>query len=732
NLLTGDNQRVGNWAGVTVEKKSGSCFDSLNQEIEIIDLPGVYSLCIDESKAEDCKITARELVDDSVDLIINIIDASNLERNLYLTTQLLELKKPMIIVMNMMDVANYRKISIDTELLAKKLDCTVVSMQAHKSIGINELKKAITKSSKNISKFYISFPDDLKRKITNITKKISEESSAHIDLATFHAYRFLEGGRNIKFSLCSDESTNNSCNINHQDAVPEDTDIIMADKRYCAIHSLVLSVQSKKSDFKENLSAKIDKLILNRFLALPLFLGIMYCIFLIALNVGSAFQDFFSILTNAIFVEGAAEALNSIHTPNWLVVLLANGIGRGINTTATFIPVIAMMFFCLSILELSGYMARAAFIIDRIMRILGLPGKSFVPMIVGFGCNVPGIMAARTLDSERDRVLTVLMSPFMSCSARLAIYAVFVAAFFPSGGQNIVFSLYIIGILMAVFTGFLLRKTFLHGQESPLIIELPAYHVPSFKRLTKETMFRLRHFLIRAGKLIIPICVLLSGLDSLIIHTFTGEMSVIEAFGKWITPIFSPMGISQDNWPAVVGLLTGTLAKEVVIGCLNSLYVKIGYVTDTEMLKQFSFVTEFKEAFTVLFAKLGGIKEAILNPFQIKPALTGVNQAIYGVMQEHFHSLAAAYSYLLFVLLYIPCASTMAAIRQETTSKLMWFSILWSLVIAYVTAVVFYQAAGILHNYQFIFSWFKWIILLIILGTGIKKSLIVTKKFVLG
>lgn len=363
----------------------------------------------------------------------------------------------------------------------------------------------------------------------------------------------------------------------------QNLDVLLADARYQKIHEIVTLVQKKHSDASEHFTAKLDKLVLHRFLALPIFFAMMYLMFLFAINIGGAFQDFFDISTETIFVQGSGWLLQQLHAPNWVIALVANGVGKGINTTITFIPVIAAMFFFLSLLETSGYMARAAFVVDKAMRAMGLPGKSFVPMIVGFGCNVPAIMAARTLDSERDRLLTVMMSPFMSCSARLAIYAVFVAAFFPSGGHNVVFSLYLIGILMAVFTGYILRKTTLKGHASPLILELPAYHRPSLRRLLRETSLRLRFFVYRAGKLIIPICVILGGLNAI---TWGGGISSGEAntdsllsiIGQWITPLFAPMGIHQDNWPATVGLLTGMLAKEVVVGTLNSLYAQVGHV----------------------------------------------------------------------------------------------------------------------------------------------------------
>ncbi|MDF1757956.1 MAG: Fe(2+) transporter permease subunit FeoB [Legionellaceae bacterium] len=713
NALTGDNQRVGNWAGVTVEKKTGLCKTD-HEDIQITDLPGVYSLCVAKNSAEDCKVTAFEVVNDNTDIIINVIDACHLERHLYLTTQLIELKKPMIVVINMMDIAKGRKISINTQLLSKKLGCPVLSSQAHKNVGIKEIEKEILNYSHINPSFKIAYPQYLQTKIESLKTKLVSTSYDNVEYADFHALRFLEGSELSSISGTIED-------------IADDTDIMMADERYKAVHNLVLGVQTRASDIRENITAKIDKIVLHRFFAIPIFIAVMYVMFLLAVNIGSAFQDFFDITSGAIFVGGTTYLLNLVDSPNWLIALVANGIGRGINTTATFTPVIAMMFFLLSLLEISGYMARAAFVIDRLMRVMGLPGKSFVPMIVGFGCNVPGIMAARTLDSDRDRILTVLMSPFMSCSARLAIYAVFVTAFFPTGGQNIVFSLYFIGILIAVLTGFLLRKTILFGKTSPLIIELPAYHRPSMRRLLKETFMRLRYFLTRAGKLIIPICVLLSGLNSWMIVVTPGEeLSVLAYFGQMITPIFSPIGIKSDNWPAVVGLLTGTLAKEVVVGSLNILYAKVGNLTAVTGPVDFNLWNEIQYAYTTLIENLSNLRHVFSNPLGASSTGDGdLSQPVYGVMYEHFHGRSAAYAYLLFILLYIPCVSTMAAIRHETNSRLMWMSIGWSLFVAYTVATIYYQTSTFMDHVQQSIVWligFAVVLIIItIIGVSIPK-----------
>lgn len=477
---------------------------------------------------------------------------------------------------------------------------------------------------------------------------------------------------------------------------PPDLDVFVADARYEKIHNIVQAAQTKASDASNHLTAQIDKVVMHRFLALPIFFAVMYLMFLFSISIGGAFQEFVDISTDTIFVQGSAWVLQQMHAPGWLIALLANGLGKGINTTLTFIPVIASMFFFLSFLEASGYMARAAFVVDKVMRLMGLPGKSFVPMIVGFGCNVPAIMGARTLDSERDRLLTVMMSPFMSCSARLAIYAVFVAAFFPTGGQNVVFSLYLMGILMAVFTGYLLRKSTLKGHAAPLVLELPAYHKPSMRRLLKETGMRLKFFVVRAGKLIVPICLILGALNAI---TLSGDFSDSEAstqsllslFGQWLTPLFAPMGITQDNWPATVGLLTGTLAKEVVVGSLNSLYSQMGHLGEAAA-GHFDFWAGMQAAWQSAVEHLVSLGTALTNPLSVvaeKPALGPV----YGMMASRFDGQVGAYAYLLFVLLYIPCVSTMAVIRQEANSQLMWISIAWSFVLAYTVSVLFYQIA---------------------------------------
>lgn len=694
NALTGDTQRVGNWPGVTVEKKTGQIILG-EQVIELIDLPGVYSLVAHaHTLSQDEQVTAQALMNLSFDCIINVIDASHLERHLYLTTQILEFGKPVIVALNMMDIAQQRGISIDCSSLEQRLGCPVIPIQAHKNKGVSTLKHSLLHNPSATAPLSLSLPEQVQKVLNYLETKFVQQGYSSSS-AYYYSYRISEGDSSFVQEHIASESV----------SVDQNMDVILADARYQAIHNIVTDVQKKNSDASENFTALVDKIVLHRFLALPIFLAMMYLMFLFAINIGGAFQDFFDISTDTLFVQGSAWLLQQINAPNWLIALIANGLGKGINTTLTFIPVIGAMFFFLSLLETSGYMARAAFVVDKAMRAMGLPGKSFVPMIVGFGCNVPAIMAARTLDSERDRLLTVMMSPFMSCSARLAIYAVFVAAFFPSGGQNVVFSLYLVGIIIAVLTGFLLRKTTLKGNASPLILELPAYHRPAFKRLFKETSMRLRFFVLRAGKLIIPICILLGGLNAITLDggINSGEastQSLLSIVGQWITPLFAPMGIHQDNWPATVGLLTGMLAKEVVVGTLNSLYAQMSQITGATAAAPFDFWGGLQAAFWSIPHNLSQLGAALWNPIAASAADNELSQSVYGIMAQRFDGPIGAYAYLLFVLLYIPCVSTMAVIKQEANKQLMWISIIWSFLIAYAAAVLFYQLSGVLEHPQ--------------------------------
>jgi len=688
NALTGSRQQVGNWPGVTVERKSGSFIHQGNL-IEVIDLPGIYSLMVaSETAAVDESLACDFILRGQAEVIVNIVDASNLERHLYLTMQLLEMGVPLFVVVNMMDVAEKRGLYLHLDSLSQMLGCPVLPLQANKGKGLMDLKNQLLKlvhqpstaqSASHVKIPYAqpipaiiseissliqasNYPFVLSRRVSAVSKDVLGSSQDKRLSPQWLALRLLEDDVYAQKQVAS-EVLQQLPFFQQQihDAQQEDADILLADARYHRIQEVIEQCLTRQTKQNSGWSVSLDKLVLNRVLGIPIFLLIMYSLFFFAIKVGGVLQDCFDWASNAIFVDGFSQFLIYLGVPATGISLLVNGLGKGLNTVISFIPVIGMLFLFLSFLEDSGYMARAAFVLDRLMRAFGLPGKAFVPMIVGFGCNVPAVMAARTLDNKRDRILTIMMSPFMSCGARLAIYSVFTAAFFPHNGNKIVFALYLIGILMAMLTGLVLRKTLLFGQPAPLVMELPPYHLPQIRALFLHAWQRLSAFIFRAGKLIVPICVLITLLHMInlngSINSGEGDaQSILSALGRWITPVFSPLGIHAENWPATVGLVTGILAKEVVVGTLNTLYA-------------------------------------------------------HGALYQHFDGKIGAFSYLLFVLLYFPCISTTAVMLREINYRWAIFSIVWMTAVAYGTAVLFYQMATVTQHAQASLLWIAGIFL---------------------
>lgn len=716
NALTGSRQHVGNWPGVTVERKSGF-FIHQHIRFEVVDLPGIYSLMVaSETAAIDESIACQFILQQEAEVIVNILDGSNLERHLYLTMQLIEMGVPLIVVVNMMDVAETRGIHLQLDLLSSFLGCPVVPLQANKGRGLEDLKKQLMKviaveGPKGLQRSLLVLPyaEPLPQVIQELAVLLRSQTSKFSP--EWLASRLLEDDIYAQKQV-SAEFRPQVAQFQQKirDAQNEDADILLADGRYRFIHKVVTSCVSRVSGQRATWTARLDKLVLNRILGLPIFLGVMYFLFFFAINIGGAFQDFFDIASNTIFVDGFSHLLLMLGLPKVLVALLASGVGKGLNTTITFIPVIGALFLFLSFLEDSGYMARAAFVVDRLMRAFGLPGKAFVPMIVGFGCNVPAVMAARTLENKRDRILTIMMSPFMSCGARLAIYAVFTAAFFPASGSRVVFALYLIGILMAVMTGFVLRKTLLSGQPAPLVMELPPYHFPQFRTLLLHAWQRLKAFIFRAGKLIVPICVLIGVLHTInlngTLNSGDGDtQSLLSAIGRFMTPIFAPMGIHQDNWPATVGLVTGVLAKEVVVGTLNTLYSQMAHLTALASAGSFHLWDGLHAALLSIPDNFRQLGQAAVHPFSAAAPTHTLNQAAYGVMYQHFDGKIGAFSYLLFVLLYFPCVSTTAAMLRELDYRWAVFSIVWMTAVAYGTAVIFYQAATLAQHSSTSLMW---------------------------
>jgi ferrous iron transport protein B len=714
NVLTGSRQHVGNWPGVTVERKSGF-FTYEDLLFEVVDLPGVYSLNVaSETAAVDENIACQFILNQQAEVVINILDASNLERHLYLTLQLIEMRVPLLVVVNMVDVARHRGMDLQVDRLAALLGCPVIPLQANKGRGLAELKAALLRIVANaehrevcLSPLVLPYPEPIPAAI----RALGEQLQALQDsVPPWLALRLLEedvfAQQRVSPAILPELAF---WQQRIRDVQGEDADILIADARYRFIQQVVVAGVARCGESKARWTARLDRVILNRVLGLPIFLAVMYFLFFFAINIGGAFQDFFDQVSASFFVDGAGYLLQKQGLPAALVILLAKGVGKGLNTVITFIPVLGALFLFLAFLEDSGYMARAAFVVDRLMRAFGLPGKAFVPMIIGFGCNVPAVMAARTLENKRDRILTIMMSPFMSCGARLAIYAVFTTAFFPVNGHHVVFALYLIGITMAVLTGFLLRRTLLLGQPAPLVMELPPYHLPQFSSLLTQAGQRLKTFIFRAGKLIVPVCIVMGMLQAFNSSGALNEggddfQSILSVVGRWVTPIFAPMGIQQDNWPATVGLMGGILAKEVVVGTLNALYSQLGHFS-LALPESFHLGPALKAALLTIPANFSHLGHAVVSPLFSTASLVNLDHKVYGVMYHYFDGPVAAFSYLLFVLLYFPCVSTTAAMLRELDYRWAIFSILWMTGVAYGAAVIFYQAATIHQHWQASLGW---------------------------
>lgn len=735
NVLTGARQHVGNWPGVTVEKKTGEYFFA-GKNITLVDLPGTYSLeAADEQVSLDEKVARDYVAAKEADLIINIVDASNIERNLYLTSQLLEMRVAMLVVLNMMDVVKQRGIHIDIDKLAHHLGCPVVAIAAAKNQGVTELKKSINQLSKtkpvpNISIRYAVALEAAISKLSPLLAKVAGQQ--HCDLRWL-ALRALEDDT-LALRMAGAEQFDfiKQLQVEVEAETADEIDILAADARYEFVNQTTHACVTKLTEITHHLSDKIDSVVLNRILGIPIFLLVMYAMFMFSINIGSAFVDFFDQFFGAILVDGLGHLLAQWHWPDWLVVLL-QGVGGGVQVVATFIPIVGFLFLFLSALEDSGYMARAAFVMDRFMRFLGLPGKSFVPMIVGFGCNVSAIMATRTLDNQRDRILTNLMNPFMSCGARLPVYALFAAAFFPTGAQNIVFGLYLLGIAVAVLTGLIMRHTLFKGTTSPFIMELPHYHLPKLQSVLLRTWDRLKTFIINAGKVIVPMVLVLNFLNALGTDGSFGRenssQSVLSEIGRSLTPAFAPMGITQDNWPATVGIFTGVLAKEAVVGTLDALYSQMGNTQVQEAPAIFDLGQAIQQAFLTIPENLSAIAENLLDPLGLDigdvsdlsaaAEKQAVNASTYAAMQQNFDGQSGAFAYLLFILLYAPCVTATAAIQRETSTGWAVFVLCWTTGLAYITATLFYQVASFSQHPNYSLAWIAGLsvlFLLVLLG----------------
>ncbi len=656
NALTGSNQYVGNWPGVTVEKKEGKASIE-GKTVTIVDLPGIYSL----SPYSMEEIVTRDfIINEKPDAIINIVDATNIERNLNLTVQLLELERPMVLALNFMDEIVKKGDKIDVDALSRSLGIPVVAISARTGENLDELLRI---AHRQMHEGFSIEPDDL---YDDFTHEIHHEMGELIHdfayaagiPAHWAAIKLLEGDRLVEASLALDGDTRKTLDgiIKKYEASSTlgDRETLITDSRYRFIERVVSCSVTKGAPAEElSISDKIDKIATHRIFALPLFLLMMLVMFGITFGpLGSLLSDLVAELIENRLSPMLEALLSSASASEWLISLIVNGILQGVGGVLTFLPQIALLFFFLSLLEDSGYMSRAAFIMDRLLHRFGLSGKAFIPMLMGFGCTVPAVMGARTMESEKDRRLTIMLIPFMSCSAKLPIYGLIASAFFGRYAGLVIFSLYLLGMLFAIISGLIFKDTIFAGEAPAFVMELPPYRMPSVRNTLLHVWERVRDFLVRAGTLIFAMSVvlwLLQNFDMSLNLTDDTSKSILGVLGGFIAPMFKPMGFGA--WQASVALLTGLVAKEAVVASLSMFY---GF------------------------------------------SLTEGSSVVASALSGTFTPLSA-FSFLVFVLMYVPCVAAVATIRKEMASlKWTFASVGWQLFTAYIISMLVYQTGRLL------------------------------------
>jgi len=648
NALTGGHAHVGNWPGVTVEKKEGK-FEYNGYNIIATDLPGTYSLTaysIDERIARDY------IVKEKPDVVVCVVDSTNLERNLYLLISLLELGANVVLDLNMADIIEQRKIKIDTKRIEELLGIPVVMTSGIKGTGLDKLKEAIIKAKdRKGNSVKINYGKEIEEAIRKIEEQLDDIVSPYPK--RFLSLKLLEGDSGIieevkkaGYENVVKTALQESSRLEKEFGFDIETEII--EKRYGFIEGIVHQCVKKLTTIEEKLtvSDKIDKVVTNRWLGIPIFAFMMWLTFQLTFTIGGFFADYIDTFFGWLAESSSAWLLSS-GAPNWLASLVGDGIISGVGAVLVFLPNIMIMFLFLSFLEDVGYMARAAFIMDKAMHAIGLPGRSFIPMILGFGCNVPAIMSTRTISDERDRLLTILINPFISCSARLPVYILFTGIFFKKNQGLIVFSLYALGILIAILSAKLFKSTIpkLKGPVSPLVMELPPYRLPSLKVVSIHTWERGREFLKKAGTIIFAGVIVIWLLASIPQSAeYASEATLIGRLGKFFAPLLKPAGF--PFWQAAVALFFGIIAKEVVVGTFGTLF--------------------------------GGEENL---PMALSKMFTPLS----------------AYSFMVMSLLYIPCIASIGVIFRETNSwRWTAFAVIYSLIVGWGVAVLIYQIGSLL------------------------------------
>lgn len=651
NRLTGSNQHVGNWPGVTVDRKTGHiCHDGVG--IDIVDLPGIYSL----SPYTQEEIIAREFVlSDELDGILNIVDAANIERNLYLTLQLIALGLPMVVALGFMDDVRAQGIEIDCDALSERLGVPVVPISAKKGENMHNLLDGLAHHMRAPDK-QPPYLHGVGAAIRRAAEQLSPLPLRQCSLP-FYAAKLLEGDSvmwkqmdQLHMPQKMRDEINSIAAGMQSHANQTDKEMVLADALYDYIEEVVRAAYKRPKVHKATLTERIDKIVLHRVWALPIFAFFMFLMFWCTFGlIGSFLGDGMEYLIQSIISPAIRGGLTAAHTQDWLIGLVCDGVIGGVGGVLSFLPQIVILFFFLSVLEDTGYLARVAFIMDTLLRRIGLSGKSFVPMLMGFGCTTPAVMAARTMENDADRRMTIMLTPFMSCGAKLPVYALVAGALFGAHQGLVVISLYVLGILMGILAGFILKKTIFKEVSSGFVLELPTYRMPSFKGTVLNMWQKAKDFITRAGTLIFLMSVVIWLLQNFTLNfsvATSAEDSILGVIGTFIAPIFRPLGFGQ--WQESVSLLTGLVAKEAVVSTMSVLY---GAGGDSAMLS--------------------GMLSTVFTPL-------------------------AGYSFLVFTLLYMPCMSAFATIKREMGGWRWAFgAAAFQTALAYLAAMVIYQVGSL-------------------------------------
>ena len=648
NRLCGTREKIGNWAGTTVERKEGRLTIG-DETIAAIDLPGTYSL---SAHAIDEKVARDFIIEEEPDLVVAVIDSSNLERNLFLVLQLVELEQRVVLDLNMIDVAESLGAKVSSGVLSEMLDLPVVETVAPKGRGVEELKKTIAASLGNApSKFQLDYGPEAEKAIAGIIAVLGDHPESSPSPCRGIAVKLLEEDEDIVRRVKSAQALEKISEIRTHLAAElrsghdRDIEAFIVEKKRGYLRGIVREIAPAESSGEERptLSDKIDNVVTHRFLGVPIFLFFMYLVFQFVFLLGRPLSDVINTFFNFLS-ENASDVISRTFLPAWVGSLVGEGIIAGVGSVLAFMPTILLLYLGISILEDSGYLARGAFVMDRFMHALGLHGKSFIPMLLGFGCNVAGVMAARTLETRKDRIVTILVNPLMSCAARLPVYTLFAGVFFPRHAALVVFSIYLIGIVLSVIVAKVFKSVFFKGEDAPLVMELPPYRMPDAKSTLWHMWLRGSLFLKKAGTVIVIAVIVVWFLSSIPFGVeYASEDSVIGHIGKAVAPVLEPAG--YGSWQAAVALMTGIMAKEVIIGTFGTLY---------------------------------GAEEGSLPT----------------VLPRHFTPLSA-YSLMIMVLVYVPCIATIVVIKRETSWRWTLLTVAYTLFLGWLLSVLVYQIGSL-------------------------------------